>query len=232
MIARALRRRRGRALPRGRRTSDGRPDAADAMRHDWTHAASSPRAPRRFALRLALTLAGVRRAGASRRACSRRWWAAHRSAWRACSTARSRSRTTSTRRSSSWRGCRACWPAPASAPRSRRPASCSRRMLRNPLATPFTLGVSAGASLGAMLAIVFGASVAVGPLSPVPLASLAGAAVASAIVYRLATIAGPCDVHVRAAARRRDAQLVLLGADHVRAVHRRLRRRSTAPRAG
>ena len=63
-------------------------------------------------------------------------------------------------------------------------------MLRNPLATPFTLGVSAGASLGAMLAIVLGASVAVGPLSPVPVASLAGAAVASAIVYRLATMQG------------------------------------------
>jgi iron complex transport system permease protein len=63
-------------------------------------------------------------------------------------------------------------------------------MLRNPLATPFTLGVSAGASLGAMLAIVSGASVAVGPLPAVPLASLAGAAIASAIVYRLATIEG------------------------------------------
>jgi iron complex transport system permease protein len=60
-------------------------------------------------------------------------------------------------------------------------------MLRNPLATPFTLGVSAGASLGAMLATVFGASFALGPFSPVPLASLAGAAVASAIVYWLAT---------------------------------------------
>jgi iron complex transport system permease protein len=60
-------------------------------------------------------------------------------------------------------------------------------MLRNPLATPFTLGVSAGASLGAMLAIVFGASTASGPLSSVPLASLAGAAVASFLVYRLAT---------------------------------------------
>jgi len=63
-------------------------------------------------------------------------------------------------------------------------------MLRNPLATPFTLGVSAGASLGAMLAILSGASLAVGPLSAVPLASLAGAAVASAIVYRLATMQG------------------------------------------
>jgi iron complex transport system permease protein len=65
-------------------------------------------------------------------------------------------------------------------------------MLRNPLATPFTLGVSAGASLGAMLATVFGstvlgASIAFGPLSPVPLASLGGAAIASGIVYWLAT---------------------------------------------
>ena len=29
-------------------------------------------------------------------------------------------------------------------------------LLRNPLATPFTLGVSAGASLGAMIVIIFG----------------------------------------------------------------------------
>jgi iron complex transport system permease protein len=63
-------------------------------------------------------------------------------------------------------------------------------MLRNPLATPFTLGVSAGSSLGAMLAIVFGAGMAVGPFSAIPLASLAGAGVAAAIVYRLATVPG------------------------------------------
>jgi iron complex transport system permease protein len=61
-------------------------------------------------------------------------------------------------------------------------------LLRNALATPFTLGVSAGASLGAMLAIVFGAAFTAGPLSGVPLASLAGAAIAVAIVYRLATM--------------------------------------------
>lgn len=61
-------------------------------------------------------------------------------------------------------------------------------LLRNALATPFTLGVSAGASLGAMLAIVFGATISAGPLSAVPLASLAGAAMAAAIVYRLATM--------------------------------------------
>lgn len=60
-------------------------------------------------------------------------------------------------------------------------------LLRNPLATPFTLGVSAGASLGAMLAIIFGLSFAIGPISSVPMASFAGAAVAAAIVYWLAT---------------------------------------------
>jgi ABC-type Fe3+-siderophore transport system permease subunit len=60
-------------------------------------------------------------------------------------------------------------------------------MLRNPLATPFTLGVSAGASLGAMLVIIFGGALALGPLSTVSAASLAGAAVATAIVYWLAT---------------------------------------------
>jgi iron complex transport system permease protein len=59
-------------------------------------------------------------------------------------------------------------------------------LLRNPLATPFTLGVSAGASLGAMLVIILGGTLAVGPWSPVPAASLAGAVLAAGIVYALA----------------------------------------------
>ncbi len=63
-------------------------------------------------------------------------------------------------------------------------------MLRNPLATPFTLGVSAGASLGAMLIIVFGGVLTLGPISTVPAASLAGAAAAAAMVYWLATRQG------------------------------------------
>ena len=63
-------------------------------------------------------------------------------------------------------------------------------LLRNPLATPFTLGVSAGAALGAILVITFGSVVAVGAISPVPLASLIGAVAASAIVYTLATRPG------------------------------------------
>jgi iron complex transport system permease protein len=63
-------------------------------------------------------------------------------------------------------------------------------LLRNPLATPFTLGVSAGASLGAMLAVVFGGAIAATGIPLVPVASFAGAAVAAGIVYLLATMQG------------------------------------------
>lgn len=59
-------------------------------------------------------------------------------------------------------------------------------LLRNPLATPFTLGVSAGAALGAMLAITLGLEFTIGHLPAVPLASFAGALGAVAIVYALA----------------------------------------------
>ena len=57
-------------------------------------------------------------------------------------------------------------------------------LLRNALATPYTLGVSAGASLGAMMAITFGASLPVGGVAG---ASLAGALLAVLIVYSLAS---------------------------------------------
>lgn len=56
-------------------------------------------------------------------------------------------------------------------------------LLRNPLATPYTLGVSAGASLGAMAAITFGSAWAVGGVAT---ASFAGAFLAVLIVYSLA----------------------------------------------
>jgi iron complex transport system permease protein len=59
-------------------------------------------------------------------------------------------------------------------------------LLRNPLADPFTLGISAGASAGAMAVIVLDLAVTVVP--PVPVASLIGAAVGASIVYRLATL--------------------------------------------
>jgi iron complex transport system permease protein len=61
-------------------------------------------------------------------------------------------------------------------------------LLRNPLATPFTLGVSSGAALGAMLAITFPVSLAIGGVSTVPVASFAGALGAVAVVYFLSTV--------------------------------------------
>ncbi len=61
-------------------------------------------------------------------------------------------------------------------------------LLRNPLATPFTLGVSAGSALGAMLAITFHWSFGALGFPAVPLASLAGSLFAVAIVYMLATM--------------------------------------------
>lgn len=59
-------------------------------------------------------------------------------------------------------------------------------LLRNPLATPFTLGVSAGAALGAMLALTFDLSSGIAGFSAVPIASFAGSLGAVAIVYGLA----------------------------------------------
>jgi iron complex transport system permease protein len=59
-------------------------------------------------------------------------------------------------------------------------------LLRNALATPFTLGVSTGAALGAILAISFNWSVAVFGISAVPVAAFAGSLAAVAIVYALA----------------------------------------------
>jgi iron complex transport system permease protein len=56
-------------------------------------------------------------------------------------------------------------------------------LLRNPLATPYTLGVSSGAALGAMMAITFGSAL---PVVGVAGASLSGAIVAVAVVYALA----------------------------------------------
>ena len=60
-------------------------------------------------------------------------------------------------------------------------------LLRNPLATPFTLGVSAGAALGAMLAITFSGALSAAQVVSVPVASFAGSMAAVAIVYALAT---------------------------------------------
>ena len=60
-------------------------------------------------------------------------------------------------------------------------------LLRNPLATPFTLGVSAGGALGAMLAIAFGLDVGMMGVSSIPIASFGGSLLAIGIVYWLAS---------------------------------------------
>ena len=59
-------------------------------------------------------------------------------------------------------------------------------LLRNPLATPFTLGVSTGAALGAVLAITFNWSIGIIGISAVPVSAFAGSLMAVAIVYALA----------------------------------------------
>jgi iron complex transport system permease protein len=59
-------------------------------------------------------------------------------------------------------------------------------LLRNPLATPFTLGVSAGSALGAMLAITFQLHLSLWGVSAVTAASFIGSIGAVAIVYALA----------------------------------------------
>jgi iron complex transport system permease protein len=59
-------------------------------------------------------------------------------------------------------------------------------LLRNPLATPFTLGISAGAALGAMLVLTIGGAFAATTWAAVPAASFAGALAAVSIVYTLA----------------------------------------------
>ena len=60
-------------------------------------------------------------------------------------------------------------------------------LLRNPLASPDTLGVSAGATLGTMLAITFHIDFTLLGISVVPLSSFAGSLGALAIVYVLST---------------------------------------------
>ncbi len=58
-------------------------------------------------------------------------------------------------------------------------------LLRNPLASPDTLGVSAGATLGALIVIIFHLDVATFGVSSIPIGSFAGSAGALAIVYGL-----------------------------------------------
>ncbi len=59
-------------------------------------------------------------------------------------------------------------------------------LFRNPLATPYTLGIASGGSLGALIAIRLGLAVAVCGLSSLALAAFVGAIVVVAAVFMLA----------------------------------------------
>src|ERR1700680_415814 len=59
-------------------------------------------------------------------------------------------------------------------------------LFRNPLADPFTLGVSGGGALGASVAIALGWGIRVSGVPVVFLAAFAGAAMAIVVVYRVA----------------------------------------------
>lgn len=62
--------------------------------------------------------------------------------------------------------------------------TCLQGLLRNPLVDPYILGVSAGGSLGAGIALILKLP-AVAGISPVPLAAFAGAALVIGVVYAL-----------------------------------------------
>jgi iron complex transport system permease protein len=63
-------------------------------------------------------------------------------------------------------------------------------LFRNPLAEPFTLGVSGGASLGASLAIALGLGLNIAGVPIVFVAAFLGAALSVVLVYRLAHAGG------------------------------------------
>jgi iron complex transport system permease protein len=68
-------------------------------------------------------------------------------------------------------------------------------LLRNPLADPYVLGISSGASLGASLAILLGIGTTILAVSALPLCAFAGALVSIILVYRIAAAYGRLPVH-------------------------------------
>lgn len=63
-------------------------------------------------------------------------------------------------------------------------------LFKNPLADPYVLGVSAGASLGGAIAIAFLSRLQLNWLGSVPALAFAGGLATIALVYRLASVAG------------------------------------------
>jgi iron complex transport system permease protein len=63
-------------------------------------------------------------------------------------------------------------------------------VLRNPLADPYILGVSAGGGVGAAIAIAFGLSFTLFGMSPIPLLAFVSSLLAVYVVYKLSEIGG------------------------------------------
>ena len=68
-------------------------------------------------------------------------------------------------------------------------------IFRNPLATPFTLGVAGGASLGVTVSLFFGVSFTLLGISSLSLAALLGSTLSIALVYGIARITGNQSPH-------------------------------------
>lgn len=69
-------------------------------------------------------------------------------------------------------------------------------LLRNPLAEPHLIGVSGGAALGAVLAVILGGRSAFSETWVLPLAAAVGSLMSMAIVYRLALVHGRLQPYV------------------------------------
>ena len=76
---------------------------------------------------------------------------------------------------------------------------CLQGLFRNPLADPSLIGVSSGASLGAVSVIVLASSLPFTPLPSyilLPIAAFAGGMIATVIVYNIATRYGYSNIHL------------------------------------
>ncbi|NIV04040.1 iron chelate uptake ABC transporter family permease subunit, partial [Candidatus Saccharibacteria bacterium] len=68
-------------------------------------------------------------------------------------------------------------------------------LLRNPLATPYTLGVSSGSALGALLMIKLGLSFTILGFSNLQIAAFAGSLITVALVYFLSQKLGRISIY-------------------------------------
>jgi len=69
-------------------------------------------------------------------------------------------------------------------------------LLRNPLAEPHLIGVSGGAALGAVVAVILGGRSVFTEVSVLPLAAAAGALLSMGVIYRLALVHGRLQPYV------------------------------------